>query len=204
MDQPTNDAKLYELPQWQQHLGRVEYLMLGISGVHGFDRLVQVKLTEPPPTDAALFRLLRQEYWKNRERFYGIKPSWREVKEIHFVKFQTLHASPSQQIIHILDFDRSAEPVQAGWARTAALTFGPRWSRTMAAYFKYPDMAGESRDAFLFPQVPRKLDTDIPRGPGEIGWGLYYVEGPRCNLDGGTIVGIWMALVMALYLLFFV
>lgn len=45
------------LLEMQQGPGKIEYLMLGISCDHTFDRLVQTKLTASPTTDAAFFRL---------------------------------------------------------------------------------------------------------------------------------------------------
>lgn len=203
MDQRTDEAKLYELSEPQQNPDKVEYLMLAVSGEHGFDRLVQVKLTEPLKTDAAFFHLLRREYWKHRERYYGINPFWREVKAIHFVEFETLQPLLSQQTIRIVEFDKLPEPAQVGWTRTVVPEFGPQWPQNMAIYFKYPALAGESQEACLFPEVPRKLDAEIPRRLGETGWGLAYIEGTKWTLDDVALVGCLMVTLLVAMLFVF-
>lgn len=62
----------------------------------------------------------------------------------------------------------------------------------MAVYMKHPSIAQDVRQTPFFPQVPRKLDTSIPEVPGEIDWGLLYVEGHRWTMINIIVVCVWM------------
>lgn len=167
--------------EMQQESGKVEYLMLCIACEQDCTRLVQVKLSQPPASDAEFFRLLASEYLKIRRCWFGIKPFWRKVDKIHFVRFETLAPYQLQQLVQVTDF--GSRPVQGhtGWIWTEGAVRPPK-PRQMATFLKYPKRAGETRELSIFPKTPRKLHSDIQMRPDEIGWGLYYAEEPRSAL----------------------
>lgn len=178
----------YEAMELQLEPPRPEYLMIGLEGEHGLDRLLQIDLTEAPATDAAFFRLLRTECSKNRRRYYGFRPFWKKVRRIHFIQFWTQAAIPSQQTIQVQDFNSVPEPLHLGWVAGSERPPNPD---TMAACFNYPECAGEGRELYFYPQVPR-LDTKILARPDEKGWGLYIVEDTRWTLFRIMVFTFWV------------
>lgn len=194
----SNDGsgEYHDTLEMQQESGRIEHLMLCIPFNRTLKRLVQIELSASPASDATFFRLLKQEYFKNRQRYYGVKPFWRKVRRIHFVKFETIDPiqSPFRQLINIGQNDCLPPPTQVGWTRTAVLEYLPK-PEQMAEFMYRPDLTGKGRETLLFSHVPRKLGTRIPDTCAQTGWGLYYVEGTRWALVHSILFFLWLSVV---------
>jgi hypothetical protein len=168
-----------------------EYLMLGLKAKSGSDYLVQVRLADTIATDTQFFHILKEEYSRNRIRYYGIPNFFKCIEGIHFVRFQTQEPGPDphQQSIRIVDSFSLPNQGQPGWTRLV-MPDRPPMPETMARYLKNPMADGLSRANRNYLQVPRKLDHEIPAQFGMIGWGLYYRECYR-----------WLAIMISITLL---
>lgn len=165
--------------EMQNAPGRIEYLMLGLKARGGTskNRLIQVPLRNPPGSDAEFFKLLERQYSEHCIRYWGIPNFFKKIRGIYFVEFRTYHPDQSQHCIRIVGIHSLPPERTAGWIRKMS-PYHPPKPDTMKYHLENRTV-GQSRALDVFPEVPRKLDTEIPQQGGITGWGLYYREGTR-------------------------
>lgn len=189
--------KYLDAAEMQPGPGSAEYLMLAFSGKNDVDKLHQVRLADVyPASDAEFFKLLRKEYYTNRERYYGRNPWWRKVRRIFFVKFVTRHLTSGQRSIQIIATESVPGIGVAGWARTVG-PLDPPSAGFVTGLFQAPEAAGPGSVTFL--EIPRKLRTGIPDTGEQTGWGLYFLEGTRWSLVYSLLL-LWVLIGCALLL----
>lgn len=189
----------HDATEMQLMPGNEKFLMLVFSGKNDVDKLHQVRLADQYiSSDAGFFQLLRKEYYTNRERYHGWNPWWRKVRGIFFVEFVTRTPTSVQHSVQLLATGSVPGARVHGWirARTAG-RLDPPSSSFITRLFDDPEAAGPDMITFL--EIPRKLYTGIPDPDGQIGWGLYFLEGSRWTLIY-SLLFLWVLIGCALLL----
>jgi hypothetical protein len=127
------------------------------------------------PTNAELLDCLSKEYENRRETYrvlsINIRPFWRQIKAVHFVRFRTLAPSPGSTV-QIEDLHSLPGPHQAQswfWNGMDGIQ-----ASTMGLYLRKPSLVGE--DWSIYEYIP-KTCSPLPPKDGLGGWGLYVEEG---------------------------
>lgn len=127
------------------------------------------------PSNTELFQRLAKEYEHRRELFtfltIKIRPFWRKVKAIHFVRFTMLSPRPimTAQIedMHSLPHETHT------WVYNRRNGINAFY---MAAYLQESSSAGEGWSVYEY--IPKTRSHDpLGRKSGSGGWGLYMEEG---------------------------
>jgi hypothetical protein len=177
---------------------RDEWIMLCLD--HKLSPLMTLHHIQFPaaPSTTELFQCLAKEHEERREPYtlltIKIRPFWRKVKAIHFVRFTTLGPQPT---VTTQIEDMHSLPHEAYnwvWNRRNGIN-----ASTMARYLQELSSTGEGWSVYEYSPKTRHLDPLSRRSvTGE--WGLYVEEGVsgRSKVLGVivllTIVYLWVTL----------
>jgi hypothetical protein len=172
----TRNPAMTNLPiQMPPPTDHTEWIVLCLN--HKLSPLMTLHEIQFPtaPTNAELFRRLANEYEQKREPYslfaIKIRPFWREVKAIHFVRFTTLSPQPRRlaqiEEMHSLPLETHTRVYNRRNGINALV---------MARYLKEPSSVGEGWSVFDF--IPKtRYSNPLGRKAGIVGWGLYMEEG---------------------------
>jgi hypothetical protein len=150
-----------------------EWIMLCLDHKYApFITLHQLRFSAAP-SNFELFQRLSEEYEQRRAPYtlltIEIRPFWRKIKAIHFVRFMTLNPQPVITV-GIQDM-HSLPPLSSSWV----------WNKmdginalVMASFLQEPTSAGE--DWSVYKYIP-KARSPLSQQDGLKGWGLYVEEG---------------------------
>jgi hypothetical protein len=132
--------------------------------------LHQIQLSSKP-SNTQLFQRLSKEYERKREPYtfltIRVRPFWRKVKAVHFVRFMALGPRTAQiQEMHSVPTQTSTWE----WNRREGIN-----ASTMALLLQSPDRAGELCEGWsVYDYIPK---IRCPLSTASVGWGLYVEEG---------------------------
>jgi hypothetical protein len=134
----------------------------------------EIKLSTAP-SNTELFLRLAKEYEERREPYIfltiKVRPFWRQVRAIHFVRFTTLSPQPGMTA-QIEDMHGLPHETHSWvWNRRNGVD-----ASIMARYLQEPSSVSEGWSIYEY--IPKTRYPDLlPRKPGSGGWGLYMEEG---------------------------
>jgi len=155
--------------------------------------LHQIQLSSKP-SNTQLFQRLSKEYERKREPYtfltIRVRPFWRKVKAVHFVRFMALGPRTAQiQEMHSVPTQTSTWE----WNRREGIN-----ASTMALFLRNPDRAGALCDGWsVYDYIP-KIRCPLSTASG--GWGLYVEEGMSREsevmciivvLTASLLLGVW-------------